>query len=99
LRQLRERDREFGYVQDARRRFQGIVSVDSLIETMNRGDGASLGDAFLPDVTRVSADTSMGEILPLVARSAYALPVVDPDGTYIGVISKTTYLEALGRTR
>jgi glycine betaine/proline transport system ATP-binding protein len=98
LRQLRERDREFGYVQDARRRFHGIVSVESLIETMNRGDGATLTDALLPDVTPIPAVMSMGEILPLVTRSPHPLPVVDANGAYVGAISRTVYLEALGRS-
>jgi len=98
LRQLRERDREFGYVQDARRRFHGIVSVETLIETMKKGDGATLTDALLPDVMPISAATSMSEILPLVTRSPHPLPVVDDNGAYVGAISRTVYLEALGRS-
>jgi glycine betaine/proline transport system ATP-binding protein len=98
LRQLRERDREIGYVQDARRRFHGVVSVESLIAAIERKNGAAtLDDAILAEVAPVAAETSMDEVLPLVAKSPCPLPVVDLGGAYLGAISKTAYLEALGR--
>ncbi|WP_207459167.1 glycine betaine/L-proline ABC transporter ATP-binding protein ProV [Azospirillum sp. SYSU D00513] len=103
LRQLRERDREFGYVQDGRKRFQGVVSVESLLAAgEGAGDGAAgprtLDDALLPGVEPVPADLPMEEVLRRVAASPCPLPVVGADGTYRGAISKTAYLENLGRT-
>lgn len=100
VRQLRERDREFGYVQDARRRFQGVVSVETLLAAIERGDGAaSLDQALLPDIEPVPAEMPMDEVLTRVAASSCPLPVVDAKGAYVGAISKTAYLETLGRTR
>jgi len=100
VRQLRERDREFGYVvHDGKRRFQGVVSVETLIAAIERANGsATIDDALLPQVEPVASDRPMEEVLPLVARSPFPLPVVDGDGRYVGAISKTAYLETLGRS-
>ncbi|WP_434623137.1 glycine betaine/L-proline ABC transporter ATP-binding protein ProV [Azospirillum sp. B2RO_4] len=100
VRQLRERDREFGYVQDARRRFHGVVSVESLMSAIERGNGSTtLDDALLPGIEPIADDLPMEEVLPRVASSACPLPVVNGQGAYVGAISKTAYLETLGRSR
>ncbi len=100
MRQLRERDREFGYVQDTRRRFHGVVSVESLMSAIERGNGSTtLDDALLPGIEPITDDLPMEEVLPRVASSACPLPVVNGQGAYVGAISKTAYLETLGGSR
>ncbi len=100
VRQLRERDREFGYVQDGRRRFQGVVSVETLLTAIERNNGsATLDQALLPEIEPVPADLPMEDVLLRIASSPCPLPVVDARGAYVGAISKTAYLETLGRTR
>ncbi|MBK3733174.1 glycine betaine/proline transport system ATP-binding protein [Azospirillum brasilense] len=100
VRQLRERDREFGYVQDGRRRFQGVVSVETLVAAIERHNGsATLDEALLPGIEPLPVDLPMDEVLPRIASAPCPLPVVDGQGAYVGAISKTAYLETLGRTR
>ncbi|WP_353861145.1 glycine betaine/L-proline ABC transporter ATP-binding protein ProV [Azospirillum formosense] len=100
VRQLRERDREFGYVQDGRRRFQGVVSVETLVTAIERHNGsATLDEALLPGIEPLPVDLPMDEVLPRIASAPCPLPVVDGQGAYVGAISKTAYLETLGRTR
>ncbi|WP_029008882.1 glycine betaine/L-proline ABC transporter ATP-binding protein ProV [Azospirillum halopraeferens] len=100
VRQLRERDREFGYVRDGKRRFHGVVSVESLLAAIDRGNGgATLDDALLPGVEPLPAAMAMEEVLTRLTAAPYPLPVVDEAGAYVGAISKTAYLETLGRTR
>ena len=100
VRQLRERDREFGYVQDGRRRFQGVVSVETLVSAIERHNGsATLDEALLPGIEPLPVDLPMDEVLPRIASAPCPLPVVDGQGAYVGAISKTAYLETLGRTR
>lgn len=100
LKLLRERGREYGYLQDAGRRFQGVVSVESLLEAVQRANGsARLDDALLPDVAAVPSSLPMEEVLPLVAASRCPLPVVDGAGAYVGTVCRTAYLETLGRAR
>ena len=100
VRQLRERDRKFGYVQDGRRRFHGVVSVETLVTAIERHNGsATLDEALLPGIEPLPVDLPMDEVLPRIASAPCPLPVVDGQGAYVGAISKTAYLETLGRTR
>jgi glycine betaine/proline transport system ATP-binding protein len=43
----------------------------------------------------LKADQALSEIIGSVASAPYALPVVDDDNKYLGVISKTVLLETL----
>lgn len=96
LRQLREQEREFGYVVERNRRFVGIVSVDSLCDAVREKRG--LEQALLGDVQPIPADTPLGELIGQVAQSPCQMPVVEQDGTYVGLISKSTLLNTLDRS-
>ena len=65
LRQLKEQEREFGYVVDRRRRFIGVVSVESLGQAV-RAKG-SLEQALLADIQPILADTALNELISQVA--------------------------------
>ncbi|MBP2298950.1 glycine betaine/L-proline ABC transporter ATP-binding protein ProV [Azospirillum picis] len=98
LRQLRERDREFAYVHDGRRRFQGVVSTDTLLAAIERSNGsATIDQALLPGIEAVPSNLPMEEVRQRVAASPCPLPVIDAGGAFLGAISKTAYLETLGR--
>ncbi len=96
LRQLKEQEREFGYVVDRSRRFIGVVSVESLSEAV-RGKG-SLEQALLADIQPILADTSLNELISQVAAAPCQVPVVEEDGTYLGLISKANLLNTLDRS-
>ena len=96
LQQLRDYDREFGFVRDKDGCFRGVVSVGSLMEEA-KGDNPRLDRALL-DVEPVDADASFGEVIKRVAESAYPVPVVDDKQHYLGVISKTALLRTLEKT-
>ncbi|MCF8053232.1 MAG: glycine betaine/L-proline ABC transporter ATP-binding protein ProV [Desulfobacterales bacterium] len=94
LEQLREEDREFGYVIDKQRKFMGVVSTDSLESAMAR-DENTLDAALLDNVEPVPAETPLQEILAVVRRYEFPVPVVDEDNVYLGVISKNAFLRTL----
>ena len=96
LDRLNDQDREFGYVLDPKRKFLGVVSVDSLKEVIDK-DSDKLSDAFLPEVEPVNTDASLQDILPHVTEHAWAVPVIDENGTYKGAISKNVFLRTLHR--
>ncbi|MGL6520488.1 glycine betaine/L-proline ABC transporter ATP-binding protein ProV [Aeromonas dhakensis] len=96
LRQLKEQEREFGYVVDRRRRFIGVVSVESLGQAV-RAKG-SLEQALLADIQPILADTALNELISLVAAAPCQVPVVEEDGTYLGLISKANLLNTLDRS-
>ncbi|MBB4285276.1 glycine betaine/L-proline ABC transporter ATP-binding protein ProV [Roseospira goensis] len=96
LQRIGKADRDFAYVVDRRQHFHGVVSAASL-EAESKRERPELQHAFLPDITPVKADTSIGEIIGLVAQAPCGLPVVDDQGRYIGVVSRALLLEALNR--
>jgi len=92
-------DRDHGYALDARHRFLGIVSTDSIREALEAGKpGNPLSQAFLDGGRAVLMTDSMQEILPMVASSPWPVPVVDEAGVYRGVVSKNRFLRTLHRT-
>ena len=72
LRQLKELEREFGYVVDRSRRFLGVVSVESLGQAV-RAKG-SLEQALLADIQPILADTALNELISQVAAAPVRCP-------------------------
>ncbi len=92
-------ERDYGYVLNAQHQFQGIISAEMLVETLEKGAGnTSFDDIFLKDAESVSATASMQDILSLVASKSWPIPVVDENGKYKGVVSKNRFLRTLHRT-
>ena len=96
LEMLNTRDMEFAYVVDSEHRFFGIVSTDSLRETLERG-GRKLDEAFLAGVEAVQQGECLQDILPHVASRSFPIPVVDAENVYRGVVSKNRFLRTLYR--
>jgi glycine betaine/proline transport system ATP-binding protein len=92
-------ERDHGYVLDARHRFLGIVSSDSLRAALEGGAADNpIDQAFIPGVLPAKVGDSMQDILPQVASNAYPVPVVDAKEVYQGVVSKNRFLRTLHRT-
>jgi glycine betaine/proline transport system ATP-binding protein len=96
LQRLKQHDRDYGYVIDRGRRFEGVVSVESLKSELENDD-PSLLKAFLPGVNAVNDDAALGDLFGPLAQSPYGLPVVSNDGRYVGTVSKATMLETLDK--
>ncbi|QNP48284.1 glycine betaine/L-proline ABC transporter ATP-binding protein ProV [Diaphorobacter aerolatus] len=98
LRLLEDSDRDYAYVLNARKRFLGVVSSQSLRDALQGHTGMrGLKHAFLPDVQPLASTTPVAELFGPVAAQPFALPVVDEDGKYVGVVSRTTMLKFLDR--
>ena len=98
LQRLIRNDRDYGYVLDTDRKFQGIVSADSLRELIDQPEDAHrLANAFVSDVKPADTGDSMQDILPEVARNPWALPIVNGEGKYLGAVSKNLFLKTLQR--
>lgn len=96
---LSENDRPFGIVLTPKRKYRGMVSVESLHEAMRGQNGpVDIQNAFLPDSNvTVNVNEPVSDLLGHVAQAFHALPVVDDNGKYTGVISKTTLLRFLDK--
>ena len=95
LQYLMDNDREYGIVVDKSSLYSGIVSVDSLREAHN--DNNSLVSAQLPDSLTLKPNQAINEILGLVANVPYSVPVVDENGNYFGVVTKSRLLQTLDK--
>ncbi|MGR5546090.1 glycine betaine/L-proline ABC transporter ATP-binding protein ProV [Vibrio sp. PNB22_2_2] len=92
---LMDHDREFGIVVDKSSRYSGIVSVDSL--RLAHKENRSLTSAQLEDGITLLPQQSINDILGKVAGVPYAVPVVDEQGNYFGVVTKSRLLQALDK--
>ena len=100
LQRLIKNDRDYGYVVDSDRIYQGIVSTESLRELIDQpGEQHMIKDAFLKDAESANVSDSMQDILPLVAGQPWALPVLDDEGKYMGAVSKNLFLKTLHRNQ
>lgn len=98
LRLLEDLDYEYAYVLTPKKRFLGVVSSQSLRDALRSRKGPlGLQSAFLPNVTPIRAETPVADLYGLVAALPFALPVIDEQERYQGVISRTTLLRFLDR--
>ena len=98
LRAIEESDRDFAYVVSPRQRYLGTVSADSLRAAL-QGHVGTLGlqHAYLDNVSSIAVDAPVANLFGQVASAPCALPVVQSDGRFAGVISKTMLLKFLDR--
>ncbi|AQM20912.1 glycine betaine/L-proline ABC transporter ATP-binding protein ProV [Vibrio anguillarum] len=92
---LMDHDRDYGIVVDRTNKYSGIVSLDSLKQALKQQ--TSLSAALLPDIVTVDPKLSVSELISQVAEVPYAVPVVDQQGNYYGVITKSRLLQTLDR--
>ena len=92
---LMDNDRDYGIVVDRSNKYSGIVSLDSLKQALKQQ--ASLSSALLSDTITIDPELSVGELISQVAEVPYAVPVVDKQGHYYGVITKSRLLQTLDR--
>lgn len=91
-------ERDFGYVLDAKHRFLGVVSSESLRSAIEvSAKDSPIDQAFMDEAVSVRTDDSMQAILPEVASRSWPVPVVDENGVYRGVVSKNRFLRTLHR--
>ncbi len=95
LKLLEDEDREYGYVLERGQKFIGVVSIDSLKAALKANQ--SLDAALLDLPAPVLADMPLSELISHVAAAPYAVPVVNEDNNYIGIISKAMLLRALDK--
>ncbi|MEI8673762.1 glycine betaine/L-proline ABC transporter ATP-binding protein ProV [Vibrio sp. SA48] len=92
---LMDNDRDYGIVVDRSNKYSGIVSLDSLKQALKQQ--ASLSSALLSDTVTIDPELSVGELISQVAEVPYAVPVVNKQGHYYGVITKSRLLQTLDR--
>ena len=98
LKMLQEQDRSYAYVVSPAQQYLGVVSADSLRTALDGHVGPlDLKQAYLPDVLPIAVDEPVNGLYGQVAQCPYPVPVTEPDGRFVGAISKTTLLKFLDR--
>lgn len=92
---LLDNDREYGVVVDRSNRYSGVISLDAL--ELARQKNAPLGSAILSDTQTISPDEPLTDIIGRIAEVPYSVPVVDDNGKYYGVVTKSRLLRTLDR--
>ena len=95
LKLLEDEDREYGYVLERGQKFIGVVSIESLKTALKSNQ--PLESALLESPAPVLADMPLSELISHVAAAPCAVPVVNEDNNYIGIISKAMLLQALDK--
>ncbi len=91
--------RNHGYVLDAKRRFLGVISSESLRDAIEaHAKDNPIDQAFIDEAIAVKEGDSMQDILPQVASHSWPIPVVDENNVFKGVVSKNRFLRTLHRT-
>ena len=94
LRKIRSDGLSCLFVVDAFHTLAGVIFEDDLIRLKNEGK-RDLSLAMRRDVTCVSADTPLTEIIPVLATLPHPLPVVDEKQRLLGIIWRGLLLDAL----
>ncbi len=95
LKLLQEEERDYGYVLERGAKYVGIVSIDSLKTALSQN--LTLNEALLDEPAAIQADTSLNELISLVAQSPCASPVIDEENRFLGIITKGMLLQALDK--
>ncbi|WP_260258365.1 glycine betaine/L-proline ABC transporter ATP-binding protein ProV [Vibrio intestinalis] len=92
---LMDHDRDYGIVVDKASRYSGIVSLESLRSAYK--ENRSLVSAQLENTVTLNPDDAINDILSVVAGVPYGVPVVDAQGNYFGVVTKSRLLQTLDK--
>ncbi len=85
-------------VLDERRRLVGILSDRDILRTLSRPRSTTVAEVMSRDVVTVRADQSAHAAAGLMLdRRISALPVLADDGSMVGVLTATDYLELARR--
>ncbi|WP_210449504.1 glycine betaine/L-proline ABC transporter ATP-binding protein ProV [Vibrio crassostreae] len=92
---LMDNDREYGIVVEKSSHYSGIVSIESLRKAHK--ENKSLVSAQLSDGLTLNPDLPINDVLGLVGGVPYSVPVVDEQGNYFGVVTKSRLLQTLDK--
>jgi glycine betaine/proline transport system ATP-binding protein len=91
---LRETRRNYAFVVSPEGQFQGAVSMDSLLRTLDSGSN-TLTNAFVPDMDPVPDSMTVRNLIGRIVKNPVPLPVVDDGRHYIGAVTQTILLKKM----
>ncbi len=93
---LSNSDRDYCYILTPEKKLIGVVSSESLRTAAELENASStLTEAYLDDVVTIELKDVLTDIQPIVASSPCPVPVLNDDGRFMGVVSKSRFLRIL----
>ncbi|MCR3884258.1 MAG: glycine betaine/L-proline ABC transporter ATP-binding protein [Methanothrix sp.] len=93
LRRMIKYKKSFAFVTDKNKEFRAILTKEGVKEAID--SGKSLQEILVLETTIVPPETPVTELISLVAGCSHPLPVVDNQGTLVGIIGHVALLNAL----
>lgn len=94
VREMRSNGVSSAYVVDRHMKFLGVVGLESAINAI-REQRQTLTGIYEADLETTTEDTVINDILPIAAVAKYPIPVLEPDGSLAGIVSKASVLSSL----
>ncbi|WP_290700262.1 glycine betaine/L-proline ABC transporter ATP-binding protein [Amphritea sp.] len=95
LKQMRGFKEDYGYyINDDG--YQGVVTEEALEDAYAEDNNAEMTSECCEDLDSISPDAVLETVIPETLNSEYSLPVVDEDGEFTGMLSRSTLAEVLG---
>lgn len=93
-REMRSMGVSSAYVVDDHMRFLGVVAIEAAIRAI-REEHTTLSGLYEKGMETVTEDTIVSDILPIAASAKFPIPVLEPDGSLTGIVSKASVLSSL----
>lgn len=94
LRKMEELQLSSVFVVDRERRLRGLVTADDALEAARRGE-RTLAAVVRRDVPTCSPETTLRDLIPVIARSAWPVAVVDERGRLVGLVARVQVLAGM----
>lgn len=94
LEMMRKDNHSSIFVTDYQNRLQGLVTVDDVVEATHNGV-KQLIEVELKQVHTCSPDSTLDELIPLLAGMKWPVAVVDSNNSLLGIVPRVAILTAL----
>ena len=94
LRKMEELQLSSVFVVDRERRLRGLVTAEDALEAARRGE-SSLAAVVRSDVATCRPDTTLHELIPVIARSPWPVAVTDERGRLVGLVARVQVLAGM----
>lgn len=95
---LNSRDSNFAYILDSDKHFLGVVSSETLQDAVEKDASHEIDTCFIQEAKPVNSNDTMQDILAEVSSRKWAVPVVNDNNVYCGVVSKNRFLRTLHKS-
>lgn len=90
---MRANDVSSAYVVGEKMGFKGIVNIEGALKASK--EGLSLESVLIEDILTTSDETLLSDIIQMATETKYPIAVVEEDGTFKGIVSKTNVLSSI----